>query len=1038
MGSAWIVLEVWYFSNKRHYVYHKIISAMALNCILVSIWYFVADWAEEEHACRVQGYFVQLSLAPLLYFAMLFLYYMLVITVSVPEQRLVSNSTMDLRYKWLRLTWQQIFHILPFVVSVVTASASLPLDLFHPSHTSSWCWIAVDASEIGLDEEFRRVSAFQWGFYLGPCWFTFGSMMVALVMVFRGVETQEMRMKKYIAASTVRKTAMEFSPAANAITPETNSTWNSRNDSTSMCSVSLSTVLPDVHPVSASGEANASESATTLAKDSSRRTSSHDSKRRRFFSTREYWEHRPRTRQVFVQCLCYVGAFFWSTIFLTVNEIIVTSRNWGDSKKSPVPYALLALQCIYQPLLGLFIFLAYRRPFYMRMRREGFSRGLAVWMSCKWNQNPVERPGRRNLPSRRNHMTKLPNTGAAESNQREKLRQIVLSRRIRVKETHRLHHSEPSARPSSVRRIYISLRQLWPASSTNSIHSGEDAVEVQAEFSQGTSALNAGPARKCVLESKEDSGIHLELNAFDRPAESGLSQQHLIERDRSFLAPFECDDEQSLSLEDLVEEKSALFVNEGKSQSEIAGDLEAQTHGDNHSAKKYHIFVKNESKGDFDLIKQSSETYQDLVFMEIFPEADGAVEEKWRSIEARVRRYEKTKHDKFKMNMSVPVMSERHFDSSLRLPGPQELDSQAKLQSPTTRGNIRFAWAKNPLFKTSGRQNGELISPSRPKVASPRPSDGLDTNKSAPKRTSSGGYFSSMTKSKPDEKFLEKLEKEKSRQSLLQVISSRRVRSEHCADEEVLRQLVDSTANDEATETSQPAHRSVSGGPIRQSSNSSSDTRTERGVSSDDPQHRSVSAARMPPLRSGNQSTFLVASRTRNSNRSLDDIPELSEHSERGAMRGRSNNRDKPPKVVQKRISSGELSLGGDVCDSSNEFTARSAGSSIRTIKRSNRQGSFETGHGQRHSHSSELTSDEVSLVSDGPMSDDGFSSDSSWDDGDSRDEKVRGKERPEDWKTRSRPNNSSIRASLEEMERVSERSIEDLGASSSSMDLAE
>ena len=69
------------------------------------------------------------------------------------------------------------------------------------------------------------------------------------------------------------------------------------------------------------------------------------------------------------------------------------------------------------------------------------------------------------------------------------------------------------------------------------------------------------------------------------------------------------------------------------------------------------------------MIRQQSSRYSDLVCMDIIPEADGDIEGKWRAIESKVKRYKKTKHDKHRMNMSMPVFSERNLPiNALPLP----------------------------------------------------------------------------------------------------------------------------------------------------------------------------------------------------------------------------------------------------------------------------------------------------------------------------------------------------------------------------------
>jgi hypothetical protein len=150
-----------------------------------------------------------------------------------------------------------------------------------------------------------------------------------------------------------------------------------------------------------------------------------------------------------------------------------------------------------------------------------------------------------------------------------------------------------------------------------------------------------------------------------------------------------------------------------------------------------------------------------------------------------------------------------------------------------------------------------------------------------------------------------------------------------------------------------------------------------------------------------------------------------------------------PPIHIAKRISSEEMNSradGSEIFESSNEMTIRSTGSSIRTLKRSNRRTPSEP----RVSNCGDST--DVSLVSDTPMSDDDFLSVSSSDsDSDGELSEVQTHEpnssteehhrsggplRNKMTKMRSEP--KELRESLRELQRLSERSIEDVLSESS------
>jgi len=389
-------------------------------------------------------------------------------------------------------------------------------------------------------------------------------------------------------------------------------------------------------------------------------------------------------------------------------------------------------------------------------------------------------------------------------------------------------------------------------------------------------------------------------------------------------------------------------------------------------------------------------------------------------------------------------------------------------QSSANGHTPRFGWSKlngNPLFKISGRWTAESPLSNQHKKSPLTPSD---SNSRRAKRTSSGGYFSTVSKDKPDVKFWAKLELEKKRKEMLKAISSRRFSERSLGNE-----TSDQKEGDIQPDSKKEARQSLENARMdleRTLMFSSSNPLLDAGVDDDDVDggrydslvlenerdvdEMSSSNPQLPNVNrwgtrspdNSRQEMINTAVSSRLSNRSLDHIPEVSEHSERGTERRNNHSRDKPPNQVHKRYSSEELlpraEGGSEIFESSNELTIRSNGSSIRTIKMSNRR----TSSGNRLSNASGFSSEEVSLVSDTPMSDEDFLSASSSDYDSDLDfeEEDRGRamgmqqlvdgEPPRRTKSGdARARQRGLRASMNELQRLSERSLEDHGASSSS-----
>jgi hypothetical protein len=93
------------------------------------------------------------------------------------------------------------------------------------------------------------------------------------------------------------------------------------------------------------------------------------------------WDHCPQTGQVASQALYYVAAFYFAYSFGTLNRLITLF----STSKEPV-VAVQLLQAFFQPLQGVFNFLIYRRPTYLRLRKnEQLSRFSALLRMFRWS-----------------------------------------------------------------------------------------------------------------------------------------------------------------------------------------------------------------------------------------------------------------------------------------------------------------------------------------------------------------------------------------------------------------------------------------------------------------------------------------------------------------------------------------------------------------------------------------------------------------------------------------------------------------------------
>lgn len=93
------------------------------------------------------------------------------------------------------------------------------------------------------------------------------------------------------------------------------------------------------------------------------------------------WHHCPKSSQVASQAVYYVAAFYFSYSFGTLNRLIA----YFSSSQQSV-FGVQLLQVLFQPLQGVFNFLIYRRPTYLRLRKKNnMSRVMALLSICRWS-----------------------------------------------------------------------------------------------------------------------------------------------------------------------------------------------------------------------------------------------------------------------------------------------------------------------------------------------------------------------------------------------------------------------------------------------------------------------------------------------------------------------------------------------------------------------------------------------------------------------------------------------------------------------------
>jgi len=183
LSSLYIIVIVAKSTNKRGKVYHRLLFGMSVCDFLVSLGFVFSKWpvpidSDTNAMCNAQGFFIQLSLAVVLYNLSLATYYLLVV-----------------RYEWKENRLQKIepyMHASALIVGLSTSLAGVFLELYNPAIL--WCWIASFPEGCNGEECKRGQHAviYRWAIFYGPIWvaiFAAAAIMCAMYLTVRKQET---------------------------------------------------------------------------------------------------------------------------------------------------------------------------------------------------------------------------------------------------------------------------------------------------------------------------------------------------------------------------------------------------------------------------------------------------------------------------------------------------------------------------------------------------------------------------------------------------------------------------------------------------------------------------------------------------------------------------------------------------------------------------------------------------------------------------------------------------------------------------------
>jgi len=307
LGSCSILYDIW-IDRKRKLKkpYYRILLGMSCADAITSFWLGLSTWpiprgtegvygaSGNTQTCTAQGFFVQLMVLSPCYNLNLSVYYLLLGKYQLTEEQISTR-------------YERYMHGFSLLVGFGFAILGLPLTLYN--NANLWCWIAAYPSNCEDNsghhgdvpcERGHNAWLFRWLIFYGPVWIVIIAVTMSIIMLTKSVKTDEKRiieMQKQI---------------------------RSRRPSFSQDQINLSGAV--------NSEVQPGASAPTA-----------------LFET-----HRlERSRQIFLQALFYLGVFYITWLFATINRMhqLITGAS---------SFTLTILHSIFAPLQGFLNFVVYR------------------------------------------------------------------------------------------------------------------------------------------------------------------------------------------------------------------------------------------------------------------------------------------------------------------------------------------------------------------------------------------------------------------------------------------------------------------------------------------------------------------------------------------------------------------------------------------------------------------------------------------------------------------------------------------------------
>mmetsp|Transcript_22476 Transcript_22476/g.48950 ORF Transcript_22476/g.48950 Transcript_22476/m.48950 type:complete len:581 (+) Transcript_22476:464-2206(+) len=346
---------------------HRILLAMSCVDIPNSIQFFLSSWAAPRDApgqvwavgtqgtCSMQAFFGHLGIAMPAYNVAMSAYYYLTVVHSWREHDFIG--------KWPEF----LMHFFPLGFAFGTGLAGLIQKLY--AYSGSWCWIAPDPPDclesfhnngVTTCERGDNWSIYRWAYWYAPLWACLLAITVLQYVLYRKVRGIERKADKWNAEHAGDGEYSDFYSDRERSFASERTTDNNNNNT----------------PNDNSNNNNEQEEQQPQSLPPQQRRLSGPRRKSQQQQQQGAQKKLRNSQRVMGQCLAYAMAAYGTFIIPTTNRIVTQAT--GEYY-----FALGLMHALIEPTQGIWNYLVFNRPRYLRYRHQFPEDGVwvALWVT---------------------------------------------------------------------------------------------------------------------------------------------------------------------------------------------------------------------------------------------------------------------------------------------------------------------------------------------------------------------------------------------------------------------------------------------------------------------------------------------------------------------------------------------------------------------------------------------------------------------------------------------------------------------------------